>query len=358
MSVQSAFKQVFNKGRSVFAQKTYPYVILFLLGFFVLLYPMISQVYYRIESDETVENYVQGLKKIASVELEERMRLARAYNSTLEPSKLSDPYTDLQKEGVAAYAKMLEVEELIGHVEVPRIDEDIPIYAGTRNSILERGSGHLEGTSLPVGGASTHSVITAHRGLASRLLFRNLDQMKIGDVFFVHNLEGTLAYEVDQIITVEPTNFQSLIVTDEEDYCTLLTCTPYMINTHRLLVRGHRIPYESPEAIQKVDEQVKQNKPIWSQRKVQLIFLIALLFLMPLFVLIYLYYQKHKKKRKKLKANLVLEKEKYLNGQDFPAPVRPIASTMPQRPVIKHIPAANPWSASSEKDLRKDKNEP
>ena len=175
--------------------------------------------------------------------------MARAYNQTLDPSKLADPYTEKEKEGIKAYARMLEIEEKIGHVEIPAIHQDIPVYAGTSESILQKGAGHLEGTSLPIGGASTHTVITAHRGLPTAKLFTDLNRLKEKDQFYIHNIEGVLAYEVDQIKVVEPSDFSEVLVVEGEDYATLLTCTPYMINSHRLLVRGHRIPY-NPQILQ------------------------------------------------------------------------------------------------------------
>ncbi|EGL35415.1 sortase family protein [Parvimonas sp. oral taxon 110 str. F0139] len=138
---------------------------------------------------------------------------------------------------------MLQVGELIGHVEIPKIDENLPIYAGTSEDILQKGAGHLEGSSLPVGGEGTHSVITAHRGLPTAALFTKLDKLQKGDVFFIHNIQTVLAYEVDQILVVEPSDFSPILVESGKDYVTLLTCTPYMVNSHRLLVRGHRIEY-------------------------------------------------------------------------------------------------------------------
>jgi len=182
--------------------------------------------------------------KLSKEEIEERIKLAKAYNSTLDPSKLSDPYSKEEKNrGVAEYARMLQVGELIGHVEIPKIDENLPIYAGTSEDILQKGAGHLEGSSLPVGGEGTHSVITAHRGLPTAALFTKLDKLQKGDVFFIHNIQTVLAYEVDQILVVEPSDFSPILVESGKDYVTLLTCTPYMVNSHRLLVRGHRIEY-------------------------------------------------------------------------------------------------------------------
>jgi len=139
-------------------------------------------------------------------------------------------------------------DEMMGTVEIPKINIELPIYHTTDETVLERAAGHLEGSSLPVGGESTHAVISAHRGLPSASLFTDLDQLEEGDHFLLHVLDDTLAYEVDKISVVEPEETQDLAVEEGEDLVTLLTCTPYGVNSHRLLVRGHRVPYE-PEAI-------------------------------------------------------------------------------------------------------------
>lgn len=219
-------------------------MFIFFIGFSILMYPFITQWYYRVESGKKIEKFEDEIKRLSPEEIEERINLAKAYNSTLDASKLSDPYSNEEKEkGIAEYARMLQIGELIGHIEIPKIDENLPIYAGTSEDILQKGAGHLEGSSLPVGGISTHAVITAHRGLPTAALFTKLDKLEKRDIFFVHNIQTVLAYEVDQILVVEPTDFAPILVQPGEDYVTLLTCTPYMINSHRLLVRGHRVEY-------------------------------------------------------------------------------------------------------------------
>lgn len=219
--------------------------LIFLIGLLIFSYPMISQKYYELKSQDEIVEFVKQSKDIDEKEMNKRMELARIYNQTLDPSKISDPYNEKTKEARAYYAHMLEVNEMIGHVEIPKINQDLPIYAGTSEAVLQKGAGHLEGTSLPVGGASTHTVITAHRGLPEAVMFRYLDQLVEGDIFYIHNIQGTLAYRVDRIMVVEPSNFEPILVEAGKDYATLLTCTPYMINSHRLLVRGYRIPYQT-----------------------------------------------------------------------------------------------------------------
>ena len=232
--------------KSTGKKKIWPLVILFIAGFVIMMYPMVSNYYYRIEANNQILEFTENAKSLDQNEILRRIELAEAYNSTLDPSKLADPYTEKEKEGIAEYARMLEVKEKLGFVEIPKIDTNLPIYAGTSFDVLNTGVGHLEGTSLPIGGKSTHTVLTAHRGLPSARLFRDLDKLQKGDIFYIHNIQTVLAYEVDQILTVEPSNFDPVLVVDDKDYATLLTCTPYMINSHRLLVRGHRVPYVAP----------------------------------------------------------------------------------------------------------------
>ena len=216
----------------------------FILGLLIFSYPLISQKYYEIKAEDEVVTFVKAAKDLSTQDLDKRMALAEAYNRTLDPSRLADPYTDMEKAGRAEYARMLEVEEMVGHVRIPKIGIDIPIRAGSSEDVLQQGAGYLEGTSLPIGGKSTHAVITAHRGLPNAKLFRNLDQLAYGDIFYITNIKETIAYKVDKIQVVEPSDFEPVLVVENKDYTTLLTCTPYMINSHRLLVRGERIPYQ------------------------------------------------------------------------------------------------------------------
>lgn len=253
--------------------------LIFLVGLLIFSYPMISQKFYEIKADEEIIEFVKQTKEINEEEINKRMELARAYNETLDPSRLSDPYSKKEEEARAYYAHMLEVNEMIGHVEIPRINQDLPVYAGTSETVLQKGCGHLEGTSLPVGGKSTHTVITAHRGLPEAVLFRYLDQLVEGDIFYFHNIQGTLAYRVDQIMVVEPTNFEPVLVQEGKDYATLLTCTPYMINSHRLLVRGHRVPY-----VEEVAKDDSLRRALYSLKDMIWPTIIAVIILLAVFI--------------------------------------------------------------------------
>ncbi|WP_205051915.1 class C sortase [Peptoniphilus gorbachii] len=236
-------------------KKNWKIILIFILGLLIATYPIISNYYYTIDNNNQIAEFNEAVAEMPSKEVLERIELAKAYNDTLDPSRLADPYTEREKKGVENYARMLEVREKIGYVDIPKIGQQIPVYAGTSEDVLQHACGHLEGTSLPIGGKDTHAVITAHRGLPQVKLFRDLDKMEVGDLFFFTNVKETLAYKVDQILVVEPWDFEPVLVVEGKDLMTLLTCTPYMINSQRLLVRGHRVPY-----VPEVKEQIERAK--------------------------------------------------------------------------------------------------
>ncbi|COG26731.1 class C sortase [Streptococcus pneumoniae] len=218
--------------------------VVFFIGIAVMAYPLVSRLYYRVESNQQIADFDKEKATLDEADIDERMKLAQAFNDSLNNVVSGDPWSEeMKKKGRAEYARMLEIHERMGHVEIPAIDVDLPVYAGTAEEVLQQGAGHLEGTSLPIGGNSTHAVITAHTGLPTAKMFTDLTKLKVGDKFYVHNIKEVMAYQVDQVKVIEPTNFDDLLIVPGHDYVTLLTCTPYMINTHRLLVRGHRIPY-------------------------------------------------------------------------------------------------------------------
>ncbi len=268
---------------------TFILVAIFLMGLLVLMYPIISRLYYNVESSYEIDDFDNEAAKLDDAEVKRRINLARAFNDSLVNHIDKDPYTDEQKaEGRKEYARMLEINERMGHVEIPKINVDIPMYAGTDEEVLQKGVGHLEGTSLPVGGIDTHTVLTAHCGLPTAKLFTDLEKLKEGDVFYVHNLAETLAYKVVQIKVVNPDEFDDLLVVKGHDYATLLTCTPYMINTHRLLVRGERIPYDAVADI----VAARENKEIFKYKNRFFIALGVIAFLLLLILT-----TRHKKKR-------------------------------------------------------------
>lgn len=270
-------------------------LLVVIIGIGFIAYPVISNKYYTVKTNYAIKNFDDTVKKISKEDIKKRMTLAHAYNSAIfgatdNVAKFKDPYSDEEKrEGMAEYARMLEVHEKIGHIKIPEINVDLPIYAGTSPQILEMGIGHMEGSSLPVGGKNTHCVLTGHRGLPKAKLFTDLNRMKIGDTFYIKNLGGTLAYEVDSIKVIEPTHFDDLRIIPGKDYVTLLTCTPYMINTHRLLVRGHRIPYNP------VKEKEESKKGLMQRIKKIGIFILVIVLL----IILRIINKKRKNKRGK-----------------------------------------------------------
>ena len=215
-------------------------VFILLIGLSLLLYPSVSNYWNSFHQTRAIATYAENVAKLDNNQYDQLWEEARAYNQALRFR--SNPYY-LSEEQKAQYESLLDVSGLgvMGYIEIPEIDVSLPIYHGTEESVLQIAVGHLEWSSLPVGGESTHCVLSGHRGLPSAKLFTNLDQLKEGDVFMLRVLDEVLTYEVDQILIVEPQETDALKIEEGKDYCTLVTCTPYGINTHRLLVRGHRI---------------------------------------------------------------------------------------------------------------------
>ena len=201
----------------------------------------------------------------------EAKELAVAYNESITPGAAQDTYSqESLKEASVDYESQLNIagDGIMGYVHVPKIGVNLPIYHGTDSDSLERGIGHLLGSSLPIGGADTHSILTAHSGMASQKMFSDLPQLAVGDVFYLNVLGETLAYQVDQINTVLPHDTTYLGIEQDMDICTLVTCTPFGVNTHRLLVRGSRIPYEEAEVIEEVTTQ-EEVASTWEQQYVK-----------------------------------------------------------------------------------------
>ncbi|MCD8125058.1 MAG: class C sortase [Lachnospiraceae bacterium] len=224
--------------------------LLFLLGLGILLYPTFSSQWNKWRQEQLIADYSSSLTDLvdAGADLSAEWERAWAYNEALFPSILPDSFAiaEAQDEPGEEYMACLNLagDGIMGYVSIPKIDIKLPIYHTTSEEVLQEGVGHLEGSSLPVGGESTHAVLAAHRGLPNAELFTNLDQLELGDHFLLYILDEVLCYEVDQILVVEPTDTDALSVEEGEDLVTLLTCTPYGVNTQRLLVRGHRVDYE------------------------------------------------------------------------------------------------------------------
>ena len=220
-----------------------------------MFYPTISSYINSVEYKDIINDYSNITDNYSNDENNKLLEDAIKYNSTINTYSIVDVFTNPNREESSDYTNILNIDGkgLMGYISIPKIDVNIPIYHGTSSKVLEKGVGHLEGSSFPIGGMSTHSILSAHRGLPSAKLFTDLDQLKIGDKFFISILDKKLAYEVDQILVVEPSESEALQLQEGHDYVTLVTCTPYAINTHRLLVRGTQVEY---------NEEVAQSIPV------------------------------------------------------------------------------------------------
>ena len=219
---------------------------LFLLALGLTLYPVVSNWYIGRHQSQIQTEYREVLEQTDSAEIESIRKRAVAYNKTITPGAAEEAYSQASiRLALEDYVNQLNVSGsgIMGYVEIPKIGADLPIYHGTGADSLDRGTGHLLGSSLPVGGESTHTIITGHSGMASQKMFTDLEQLREGDTFYLHVLDETLAYEVRAIHTVLPHDTTYLGIEPGEDLCTLVTCTPTGVNTHRLLVHGSRIPY-------------------------------------------------------------------------------------------------------------------
>ena len=214
-------------------------ILIFLVGLSVMLYPSVSDAVNRKHQSRAVAGYAEEVEQLSDVDYQTYFDAADAYNRQLNTTPNAFYKPDL----VSGYAQTLDISGtgIMGYITIPKISVELPIYHGTDEGVLQVAAGHLEGSSLPVGGAGTHAVISAHRGLPSAKLFTNLDELEVGDRFTITVLNRVLTYEVDQISIVLPTEIDQLLPTEGMDYVTLMTCTPYGINTHRLLVRGKRV---------------------------------------------------------------------------------------------------------------------
>lgn len=228
-------------------------ILIFLVGLGFISYPTVSNLWNQAHQSRAIATYSKQVEKLDDSENKKMLKAARKYNKSL--LKKSDHWK-LSKKDKKKYESLLDVSGtgIMGYIEVPKIDCSLPIYHGTDEGALQIAIGHLEGSSLPVGGKSTHCVLSGHRGLPSARLFTDLDQMEEGDIFILNILGRKLAYEVDQIRVVLPEEMSDLEIEEGKDLCTLVTCTPYGINTHRLLVRGHRTEYVE----KKVEEEKKE----------------------------------------------------------------------------------------------------
>ena len=242
-------------------------VLLLLVAVGFAAYPMIETYVNDKYASEIRTSYEEEVHELDDTALRETRAAAERYNAALAPVRFS---REGITEAAAAYNELLNPtgSGIMGYVEIPKIQVNLPIYHGTSEAVLEEGVGHLVGSSLPVGGDSTHAVLTGHSGVAEKKLFSDLDQLKVGDAFYLKVLGETLAYEVTEIHAVLPHETELLELVRDEDLCTLVTCTPFGINSHRLLVRGSRVPYqeEAPEAVEIANTPQEPVKSTWKEQ--------------------------------------------------------------------------------------------
>lgn len=293
----------------MFKRKLIPTItaaVCFLASICIMLYPAVSSYVNEKYRSEIHTAYEEVIEQADSTELLQAKELAVAYNQSIIPgTAMGNAYSH---EALLAASEDYDAQlnltgdGLMGYVEVPKINVNLPIYHGTNPETLDRGVGHLLGSSLPVGGESTHTILTGHSGMASQRLFTDLEQLEMGDVFYVHVLGETLAYQVDSINTVLPYDTSLLGISQGEDYCTLVTCTPVTVNTHRLLVRGTRIPYEEAQEVQEEIEITEEPQTSnWEEQYMLGIWLgiLAALIVALIVILIMLYRRKHPRRKRR-----------------------------------------------------------
>lgn len=243
----------------------------FLLALGLTLYPVISNYVNQKYASQIQTAYQEVMEQVDDSDFRKAKELANEYNRALVPGA-TDAYSQEGLQAASAdYGSQLNLagNGIMGYVEIPKISVNLPIYHGTENDSLERGIGHLLGSSLPVGGENTHTILSGHSGMASQKMFTDLEQLTAGDVFYLHVLDETLAYQVVEINTVLPYDTSLLGIVPGEDLCTLVTCTPYGVNTHRLLVRGSRIPYAKAELLAEEVAEEESVKSTWEQKYIE-----------------------------------------------------------------------------------------
>ena len=245
-------------------------------GLSLLLYPTVSDYWNSLHASQAVADYAENVRNLEAEKYEQVLQDAKSYNQMLPYKQTTFALSEEEKE---AYDALLDISGtgVMGYIEIPTVNISLPVYHGTEDAVLQIAVGHLEWSSLPVGGESTHCVFSGHRGLPSAKLFTNLDKLVAGDKFIMRVLDEVLTYEVDQILIVEPTDVSTLMIEAGKDLCTLVTCTPYGINSHRLLVRGHRIENQDEAQAIRVTSDAIQIEPLIVAPAVALPMLLVLL---------------------------------------------------------------------------------
>ena len=270
------------------------FILMIVVGLGIILFPLISNQVNEIHYQEVIGTYDDTVTQKTEIENNQMLIKAREYNSSLSSTKIVDVFQNPVQTNSSEYLSILNVDDngMMGYISIPKIDVRIPIYHGTSSDILQKGVGHLEGSSLPVGGESTHAILSAHRGLPSSRLFTDLDQLKEGDIFYIYVLDEVLAYQVDQVLVTEPSETEALKIVDGKDYITLVTCTPYAVNTHRLLVRGERIEYNK-----QVEEQTVEDRSLSTADIILYVSLVIAILLIVITIIAIIRYKQNKNRQ-------------------------------------------------------------
>ena len=270
------------------------FILMIVVGLGIILFPLISNQVNEIHYQEVIGTYDDTVTQKTEIENDQMLIKAREYNSSLSSTKIVDVFQNPVQTNSSEYLSILNVDDngMMGYISIPKIDVRIPIYHGTSSDILQKGVGHLEGSSLPVGGESTHAILSAHRGLPSSRLFTDLNQLKVGDTFYIYILDEVLAYQVDQVLVTEPSETEALKIVDGKDYITLVTCTPYAVNTHRLLVRGERIEYNK-----QVEEQTVEDRSLSTADIILYVSLVIAILLIVITIIAIVRYKQNKNRQ-------------------------------------------------------------
>lgn len=279
--------------------------LIFIIGLGIMLYPIISNLYIEHHQGNIIDEYNKTVESMPDDTLEKEREKAEGYNKMLTGNMIItdpfDPEAQKKLEENSDYYNILNIgnDNVIGYIKIPKINVNLPIYHGTSEDVLKRGVGHLQNTSFPIGGESTHAVLSGHTGLSSAKLFTDLDKLEEGELFFIEVLGEKLAYKIDQIKIVEPSETSDLVIKSGEDYVTLVTCTPYGINSHRLLVRGTRIPYTEDVEKEAKNEENSKVKSTWRDEyfKALAVGLGGLSILAVIFIIIVLIKKKGRRKK-------------------------------------------------------------
>lgn len=268
-----------------------------LIGIILIAYPIISACLSAFNQTVAISNYQEVINNLSDEEKENELQKARDYNSEMEGIVSVDISMSSNEDETVSYLNVLNIGDAMAYISIPKIDVYLPIYHGLSEEVLQSGVGHLDTTSFPVGGEGTHAVLAGHTGLVRTKIFDDINKLKEKDKFYIDVLGETLAYEVDKIDVVLPDDTDTIVVEQNKDYVTLITCTPYMINTHRLLVRGSRVDLDEAEVIENIGPETNINN-ISSKRKNNIFISIAIFIFIIVVFLIYSFKGKNKNARK------------------------------------------------------------